>query len=270
MQHRRRLPLPLLLALLLLIAPLSGRAQAPGTPPLRIIGGPGPGCIQGAVAMPDTGPGFRTIRMSRSAFWGAPSTIAAIGLLAREAAQAGLGDLYVNDIGKPRGGPFPGLHLSHMTGLDADIWLDVRPKPPMDPAQREAVEVASLVTEDGRGVEPSLWSPGIITLIRLATGLPGADRVLVNPAIKRALCAQVTGDRAWLGRVRPWYGHAAHMHIHFRCPPGQAECHDQAPVPPGEGCDASLDWWFEPHTGEPPAPPRAPRLPAACAAILRR
>ncbi len=250
----------------LLLWPLTAAAQ---TPP-RIVGGPGAGCIEGAVELPATGPGYETIRMSRSSFWGHPATVAALELLARKAQSAGLGSLYMNDISLPRGGPMAGLHASHMLGLDADVWLDVRPKPALSPAQRDAVEVESLVTADGRGIVPGLWSPAVAWLIRLATGLPGIDRVLINPAIKRQLCLDAGADRSWLARVRPWYGHTAHMHLHFRCPPDQPECRDQAPVPGGDGCDASLDWWFaqldKPPT--PPAPSRPPPLPAACRAIL--
>ncbi len=238
--------------------------------PLRIVGGPGGGCIAGAVALPEAGPGFQTIRASRSFFWGAPGTIAALQLLAREARAAGLPDLYMNDISKPRGGPFPGVHASHMLGLDADVWLDVRPKPPLTPAQRDGLEVDSLVRPDGRGIDAARWRPQHEALIKLATGLPGVDRVLVNPAIKRQLCLTVTGDRSWLHAVRPWYGHAAHMHIHFHCPANQPECTDAAPPPPGDGCDASLQWWFDQLDAPPkPAPPPRPVvLPAACAAIM--
>ena len=185
---------------------------------------------------------------------------------------ASLRKLYMNDVSRPRGGPFPGVHASHMTGLDADVWLDVSPKPSLNAAGRDAVEVQSLVASDGRGVDPARWQAGHATLLRLATELPGVDRILVNPAIKQQLCRTVTGGRAWLRTIRPWYGHAAHMHIHFRCPAGQAECMDQVPVPPGDGCDASLAWWFEQLDAppRPPGPPRPPpRLPAACAAIMR-
>ena len=249
------------------LAPL-GSAFAQEAP--RIVGGPGAGCIAGAVELPSVGPGYETIRQSRSSFWGYKTTIASLELLAKRAAAAGLGTLYMNDISLPHGGPMAGLHASHMLGLDADVWLDVRPKPALSAAQRNRVEVESLVTPDGRGVDASVWTPGDERLIRLATELPGVDRVLVNAAIKRKLC-QVTADRRWLHLVRPWYGHTAHMHIHFRCPPGQTECRDQAPPPPGDGCDASLDWWFArlDRPPQPPAPPPPPpKLPAACAAIL--
>ncbi len=164
----------------------------------------------------------------------------------------------------------PGLHASHMLGLDADVWLDARPKPNLSPAQRDAVEVQTLVAPDGRDVDQARWSPQTERLIALATGLPGVDRILVNPAIKQQLC-RTAGDRTWLHLVRPWYGHTAHMHIHFRCPANQAECRDQSPPPPGDGCDASLAWWFA-KLDQPPAPPGppppAPKLPAACTAIL--
>jgi penicillin-insensitive murein DD-endopeptidase len=258
------------LLLLLLLLPLAAQAQSQAQEPPRIVGGPGAGCIAGAVELPLRGPGYETIRMSRSWFWGHPAVIASLELLARRAQAAGMPPLYMNDISRPRGGPIAGLHASHMLGLDADVWLDLRPKPRLTPAQRDQVEVESLVTPDGLGVEPGLWTPAHGLLIRMATALPGVDRVLVNAAIKRQLCLEAGADRAWLRLVRPWYGHSAHMHIHFRCPPDQPECRDPAPPPPGDGCDASLDWWFA-QLGKPPppvAPARPPVLPAACAAIL--
>src|SRR3954452_7685411 len=191
------------LALLLLVPLWSARAET-----ARIVGGPGDGCVGGAVELPPEGPGYQTIRMSRSWFWGHPAVIAALELLARRAQAAGLPVLYMNDISRPRGGPTAGLHASHMLGLDADVWLDLRPKPALTPADRDAVEVQSLVAPDGRGVEPSLWTSSHSLLLRMATGLPGVDRVLVNAAIKRQLCLETTGDRSWLHLIRPWYGHA--------------------------------------------------------------
>ncbi len=258
--------LPLLVVLLLVGCPV--RAEEA----LRIVGGPGGGCIAGAVALPERGPGFLTIRASRSFFWGAPSTIMALEALGRGAQAAGLPELYMNDISKPRGGPFPGVHASHMLGLDADVWLDLGARPVLSAAQRDAIEPASLVRPDGRGVDPARWTASHVRLLRLATSLPGLDRILVNPAIKRQLCTEVSGDRSWIKRIRPWYGHASHMHLHFRCPPGQAECTDQAPPPDTDGCDASLQWWFD-QLDVPPGPAgpvRPVRLPAPCAAIMGR
>lgn len=258
-------------ALLLPILAAAAAQPAPGFVESRIVSGPGGGCIAGAVELPDRGPGYQTIRASRSWFWGHPDTIAALETLGLRAQATGLPTLYINDISRPHGGPMAGLHASHQLGLDADVWLDVSPKPELTSAARNDVEVASLVRPDGRGVDPARWTGETITLLRLAAGLPGIDRVLVNPAIKQQLCRTPMADRAWLRLIRPWYGHAAHMHLHFRCPAGQPDCHDLAPVPPGDGCDATLAWWFEQLDAppRPPAPQRPPLpLPAACAAIL--
>lgn len=243
---------------------------APG--PVRIVAGPGGGCIAGAVELPAEGVGYRTIRMSRSHFWGHPSTVAALQVLGARARAAGLPTLYMNDLSRPRGGPMS-VHASHQTGLDADVSLDLSPKYPLTAAQRDALDPPGLVAPDRRRVDPARWRPQHVALLRLAAGLPGIDRVLVNPAIKRQLCLDATGDRSWLRLIRPWYGHAAHMHLHFRCPADQPECRDQPPPPPGEGCDASLQWWFDqldaPRPPPPPAPPRVPPpLPPFCQALL--
>lgn len=264
---------PLALAVLAALF-LGGAARSPTTPapgPLRVIGRPGDGCIGGAVRLPDHGPGFQTIRADKSSFWGAPQTVAGVERLAARAHAAGLPDLYIGDLSSPRGGPLPGGHVSHEIGVDADIYLDVDPKPALTPAQRDDLVPPSMVRDDQRGIDPLHWSPKVVTLLRLAATLPGVDRVLVNPAIKRQLCRTVTGDRSWLHRIRPWYGHEAHMHVRFDCPPGQTACHEGAPIPPGDGCDKTLQWWFD-RLNAPPPPPAKPKppppLPAACHAVM--
>jgi penicillin-insensitive murein endopeptidase len=254
----------------LLAAAAPGPATTPAPGPLRIIGGQAAGCLAGAVRLPDSGPGFQTIHLSRSAFWGAPPTIARIELLGQRTHQAGLGDFYVEDISRPRGGPLPGGHISHQLGLDADLGLDARPKPALGPAARESVELPGMVRADQRGVDTSRWSPDVVTLLRLAAGLPDVDRILVNAAIKQQLCQEVQGDRSWLRLIRPWYGHAAHMHIRFRCPADQPACEQAPPPPPGDGCDATLQWWFD-RLDQPAAPGKPhhpPPLPAACEAVM--
>ena len=264
---RRRTLLKAAFVAALLLA-TSAKAETP-----RVVGGPGGGCIQGAIQLSPEGPGWQTIRTQKSFFWGHPATVAALELLAARARAAGLATLYMNDISKPAGGPFPGIHASHMLGLDADVWLDLTPKPPLTPAQRDALEPVSLVSPDLRAIDHTRWTAQHTTLLRLATTLPGLDRILVNPAIKKQLCLEVQSDRSWLHFIRPWYGHAAHMHLHFRCPANQPECTDPPPPPPGEACDASLQWWFDqldapPRPATAPRPPRPITLPASCAAIM--
>ncbi len=258
------------------LALLGLAAAAPNTPapgPVHVIGS-GLGCIAGAERLPDEAPGLQTVRLSQSSFWGHPEAIANVLTLGQRAKAAGLPDLYMGDLSLPRGGPMPGGHASHQRGLDADVYLDVvGPHPMLPRAAREGIEPPSLVRPDGRAVDPARWRPEHVALLKLATTLPLMDRVLVNPAIKKQLCETVTGDRSWLRFIRPWYGHAAHMHISFKCPAGQPDCASLAPPPAGEGCDASLQWWFDrlDHKPEPaPAtkPPPKPKLPAACVKML--
>jgi penicillin-insensitive murein endopeptidase len=248
--------------------------DGPALGPLHIVGGPNAGgCIAGAVSLPPEGPGFQTIHLDRSAFWGAPQTIAHLELLGQEAAAAGLPTLLMEDISRPRGGPMPGGHVSHQIGLDADVGLDMQARSPLSAAQRGTIELRSLVAANGRAVDPSEWSPRVVTLLHMAAALPDVDRILVNPAIKQQLCRQVTGDRSWLHLMRPWYGHAAHMHIRFRCPAGQGDCVQAPPPPPGDGCDGTLQWWFDQlnapvKPSKPTMPHKARPLPVACKAIL--
>jgi penicillin-insensitive murein DD-endopeptidase len=257
---------------------LTAAAPAPGPAPgpVRVIGSQAAGCIAGAVRLPDTAPGMQTVRMSKSEFWGHPATIAALERLGAEAHAAGLPDLYMNDISAPRGGPLAGGHFSHQMGIDADVFLDVAPPhPPLSAAEREAIDPPSLVRPDGHAVDAALWRPGNVTLLKLAAGLPRVDRIFVNPAIKAQLCKEATGDRAWLHLIRPWWGHASHMHIRFLCPADQPACVQAPPPPPGDGCDSTLQWWFAqldapkpPPPAKPPAPRKPPPMPPECRAIL--
>ncbi|WP_284946803.1 penicillin-insensitive murein endopeptidase [Acidisoma cladoniae] len=260
-----------LMLLPLLAPPAYAGTVGPAPGALRIIGA-GTGCIVGARALPPQGPGYEVIRASQSSFWGAPVTLRGIETLAAEAQRAGLPDLYVGDLSGPRGGPLSGGHVAHQRGLDVDIYLDTQPKPALTLAQRNGLAPPAIVPAGSTQVDPAQWSRATMTLIHMATALPGLDRLLVNPVIKRQLCEAATGDTSWLRRVRPWWGHRAHMHLHFACPPGQPDCVDQAAVPAGNGCGAALDWWFMPDGSIRPPPPSSggqpPAIPAACGPIL--
>jgi penicillin-insensitive murein endopeptidase len=269
------LRLSLLVLVLLAARAAEARYDPAGPPapgPLHIIGGgANGGCIAGAASLPPQGDGYQTIHGSISHFWGAPVTIQGVETLGREAHANGLPPLLVEDMSLPRGGPMPGGHAAHQVGLDVDVALDMHMRGYLSEGQRESIQIASLVRPDYRDIEPSMWGEAVERVLRLAVTLPGVDRVLVNAAIKQQLCRTVTGDRSWLRYVRPWYGHAAHMHIAFRCPPGQADCVAKVPPPPGDGCDASLQWWFDQLNAPkpPPGPPKPrPPLPAACYALF--
>src|ERR1019366_5630748 len=50
--------------------------------------------------------------------------------------------------------------------------------------------------------------------------------------------------RAWMAKIRPWWGHNYYFHVRLSCPSGSPQCRGQAPPPPGDGCGKELDWWF--------------------------
>jgi len=246
-------------------------ASRPSAGETRVLGAHGAGCIAGAVAMPLEGPGWEVVRAARNRFWGHPALVATLQSVGAAARAQGLPPIWIGDLGQPRGGPMPWGHSSHQIGLDADIWLDVSPRGATPAGVRDRHEVPSLVQPGGMSVDPARYTERHAWLMRIAAEQPAVERIFINPAIKQALCRNHAGE-PWLRRVRPWPGHDSHFHIRLRCPAGQPACQDQAPIPPGDGCDSSLDWWFSAEARNPPPAtrlPAAPRLPAACAAVLR-
>jgi penicillin-insensitive murein endopeptidase len=242
---------------------------------VRSVGGPAGGCVAGAVPLPLDGPGYQVVRISRNRMWGHPGTIAFVQALGAQALAMGLPPLYVGDISQPRGGPMRDGHASHQNGNDVDVWFNIDPKPDLPPAAREEIPIVRLVTADEQSIDATAWRPAHARLLHAAASNPAVDRVFVHFAIKRELCRSEAGDRSWLRKIRPWFGHDDHFHVRLACPAGSGECVAQAPIPPGDGCDATLDWWFadaiERHKSvrHPPPRPRAPpKLPQACVAIL--
>ena len=112
--------------------------------------------------------------------------------------------------------------------------------------------------------------PGTFGLIKLAAQDKDVTRIFVNPAIKQQLCLDAGTDRDWLRKVRPWFQHRAHMHVRLRCPADSLECEDQPLPPPGDGCGAELQSWFEPPKPGTTKPEKKtpPPLPPSCQALL--
>ena len=247
-----------------------GLVLTPTAGPTRAIGGPANGCIAGAARLPPDGVGYQAVRLSRHRNYGHPETIDFVERLGKAAAAAGLAPFYVGDMAQPRGGPMTSGHAAHENGVDVDIWFNLDPKPALPPEAREEVELPSMVLPDKSDIDRSRFGGSQVRLLRLAAGDPRVDRIFVHPTIKRALCQGFGGakddDAGWLHNIRPWYGHDDHFHVRLACPAGSPDCVGQAAVPPGDGCDASLDWWFVTHPPAPPSPP--PLLPAACARVL--
>lgn len=242
---------------------LFGRATAPADLSARSIGFYSHGCLAGAQALPVNGETWQVMRISRDRFWGHPNLVRFLEhLSSRAPSEAGWPGILVGDMSQPRGGPMLTGHASHQIGLDADIWLTPMPDRRLSRAEREEMSAVNMVRADGLEVDRSVWTPGQLAIIRAAARDPSVERIFVNAAIKKALCRDATGDRTWLHKVRPYYGHNYHFHVRIACPDGSEACKEQDPVPAGDGCDASLNWWFRESILHPKLNPNAKPRPA--------
>ncbi len=259
---------------------LFGAKRLPAAMASQPYGSYAKGCIAGAMAIPADGPTWQAMRLSRNRRWGHPQMIALIEQFSQDAQTLGWPGLLLGDISQPRGGPMLNGHASHQVGLDADIWFTPMPDHRLSAEEREKLPFTSMLDKSRfLTVDDRRWTNTHARLVMKAASYPQVDRVFVNPAIKKKLCETWTGDRNLLGKVRPIYGHDEHFHIRIKCPAGAAGCKPQAKVPAGDGCDASLAWWFTKEPWEKPKPktdakPVKPRfvtladLPKACAAVL--
>src|SRR5262249_9025164 len=253
---------------------LFARKSTPFPGPPRSIGGYFDGCLAGAVPLPITGPAWQVMRLLRNPNWGNPQLRRFIERFAENSRTVGWNGLLVGDMSQPRGGPMRSEHRSHQIGLDVDIWFTPMPDHVQSREEREFGEAADVVAPDQRDVDPEVWTPAHAKLIRAAARDPAVIRILVNAAIKKALCREAGADRAWLFKVRPWYGHAEHFHVQLACPAGSAECKPAAPPRAGDGCGDDLDSWFkESRLHPPPTKPKPPLtlagLPPACKQIVK-
>jgi penicillin-insensitive murein endopeptidase len=251
---------------------LFGRATTPAPLAARTIGYYTHGCLAGGLALPINGPTWQVMRLSRKRNWGHPNLIALLESFAAKVPSIGWHGLLVGDMSQPRGGPMLTGHWSHQVGLDADIWLTPMPDHVLSDKEREEMMATNVVADDWRDVNPKVWSPVYVALYKLVAQFPVVERVLANPAIKKALCRDVKGDRSWLHKIRPVLGHNYHFHVRIHCPKDSPDCKPQPPPPHDEGCGKDLDWWFSRPTLDvtpgksKPLPMSA--MPAACHKIL--
>jgi penicillin-insensitive murein endopeptidase len=255
---------------------LFGRKTEPTDSAPRSIGFYSKGCLAGGEALPVNGDAWQVMRLSRNRNWGHPALIAVLERIARQAKQEGVWNgLLVGDMSQPRGGPMFTGHASHQIGLDADIWLTPMPNRSLTRAEREETSAINMVRPDKLDVDPARWTTNHMELVRIAAQEREVERIFVNPAIKKAMCRQASGNRSWLAKVRPYYEHNYHFHVRITCPAGSEGCAPQDPPPSGDGCD-QLDWWFsdavlhpKPNPNWKPKPPLTmAQLPPACRQVL--
>ncbi len=255
---------------------LFGAAQVPSALPSQALGGYARGCQAGAVQLAETGPTWQAMRLSRNRNWAQPSTVAFIQDLSRFAAtQSGWEGLYVGDMSQPRGGPMLTGHASHQSGLDADIWMLPPDRLNLTAQEREDLSSISMRRASGAFTNDK-WSNQHEAILKAAASDPRVARIFVFPGAKVAMCNSAKGDRSWLNKIRPWWGHHYHFHVRLSCPDGDTGCTDQAPPPPGDGC-ADAQGWVDRILNPPPpdTTPRTPRgpitmaqLPGQCTGVL--
>lgn len=267
---------------------LFGAAEAPSAQAPMPVGSYARGCGAGMVAMPETGPSWQVMRLSRGRNFGQPEMITFLEQLSVAAQQVGWAGLYIGDISQPRGGPMTSGHASHQIGLDADVWMLPPRRLDLTRAEREEISSVAVRSADQRSIT-SAWTPAHKALLKAAASDPRVDRIFVAAAVKIDMCRTATRkDKDWLQKIRPIAGHDTHFHVRLKCPKGARLCKTQTPTVKelsngGSGCDETLNWWVTDYLNPPkvakqPGKPK-PRektareftmadLPAQCAAVL--
>ena len=266
---------------------LFGAEQTPSRQQSQPIGFYSKGCAAGNVELPESGPTWQAMRLSRNRNWGQPVMIEFIKDLSAYATQVGWDGLYIGDIGQPRGGPMVSGHASHQIGLDVDIWMLPATNLHLSRQAREDISSIDVRAPSQKTVNGN-WTASHAAILQRAALDPRVDRIFVTPPVKVELCKTAKrGDRKWLQKIRPYYGHNYHFHVRLNCPKGASNCQTQTPnvkelSKGGDGCDETLTWWVtdmlnppKPTKPSKPTPkPRGPRdytmadLPQQCGAVL--
>jgi len=243
------------------------------------IGSYAKGCLAGGVEMAETGPTWQAMRLSRNRNWGHPELVDFVQNLSRFAAtQPGWDGLYVGDMSQPRGGPMLSGHRSHQIGLDADIWMLPPKRLNLSVSERESLSSISLRRANGAYTNGN-YTRQHMEIMKAAAKDPRTARIFVFPGAKVRMCNEEKGDKSWLRKVRPWWGHHYHFHVRLSCPKGMRGCVDQAAPPAGDGCADAQTWVdniLNPPPPDPNAKPAKPRreytladLPNQCVGVLQ-
>lgn len=266
---------------------LFGAADLPTSSRPMPYGSYAKGCADGLVELPETGPTWQAMRLSRNRNFGHPDMIQYLVDLSQTARELGWAGLYIGDISQPRGGPMTSGHSSHQIGLDADIWMLPPRRLDLSVQAREEISSIPVRSADQRSITEN-WTPTHAALMKAAALDPRVDRIFVAAAVKIEMCRTATrADRKWLQKIRPIYGHDTHFHVRLKCPKGARHCETQKPTVAelsngGDGCDDTLMWWVsedylnpKPDPNAKPAPrERGPRdytladLPRQCRNVL--
>lgn len=246
------------------------------------------GCLAGGQELAENGPTWQAMRLSRGRNWGHPDMIEYLKRTSRKVAkETSWKGLYIGDISQPRGGPMISGHASHQLGLDADIWMLPAKNLRLSRADRENLSSVSIRSKNQKGLS-SAWTREHMKVMKIAASDPMVDRIFVTAPAKIYMCNNARGDKSWLQKIRPFWGHHYHFHVRLKCPKGSSGCKTQKPTVSalskgGTGCDSTLNWWVtdalkpaKPDPNKPkPKPRKHPRqfvmadLPNQCTKVLK-
>ncbi len=257
---------------------LFGAAKASSNQKSRSHGSYAKGCAAGLEQLPETGATWQAMRLSRNRNWGHPELIDFAKDLSRKAARQGWAGLYFGDFSQPRGGPMLSGHRSHQIGLDADVWLYPTKRMNLSRNERENISAISMRRANGAFVN-SKWTREHHEIVKAAAKDKRVARIFIFPGAKVQMCKDEKGNRAWLRKIRPWWGHHYHFHVRLKCQNGSPNCVNQDPPPRGDGC-ADAQKWVNDILNPPPPPKNPPKvkkrreliladLPRACEGVLQ-
>ena len=211
------------------------------------------------------------MRISRNRNWGHPTLVQFLEELSERARGAAGPDSSWATCHSRAAAHVQGTRQPQV-GLDADIWLTPMPDHELTREEREEMMATMVVAGNRKDVDPKVWTPAHLALIKAAAEDPRVSRIFVNTAIKKALCRDAGDDRAWLHKVQPWLGHDWHFHVRLSCPPDSPECEPLPPRDAGDGCDGKeMDRWSSEAIDGPSSlrpGPKMAELPADCWQVL--
>ncbi len=199
--------------------------EDPASPP-RSVGAPNRGKLRHGVPLPE-GDAWR-LRQRRVRVYGGTVMVETL-LLAFEAFAAEFPDadeIRLGDLSDRNGGRLH-PHASHRTGRDVDIGYILHPEHRGERYWQHADE-DSFDVEKNWFLIKALIETGNVQQIFMSSRL----QKLILPMARRELSAEqmalyfrrANPDPRSPSLIKHWKGHLDHMHVRFRCEPGNAHC----------------------------------------------
>lgn len=243
----------------------SGASQA------QVYGSYNMGCIDNAQPLALQGEHYVMQIWGKGRNYAHPDMLDYLDKFITRTKEAGLPDVIIGDLSQKYGGPYAGSnHASHMVGLDVDIPFGFA----KDLKDKSKTPDSFYLVRNGKLTDS--FDDERIKLIYLAAQDERVERIFVSPRIKEGMCKlfEGKGDDSFLAKLRPWFGHRAHMHVRLACPSDSPYCKAQAAAPEGTGCGYEVQSWFmPPDPNAKPAPAKAkqkPVMPQQCKVLLSK